>query len=65
MQLLSESSFVIRMVANITMTLYSCLGPCTFACIHHLLLNWSQFALLTYWKPLPCTKLMFIRLERL
>lgn len=36
MQLLGEGSFVIRMVANIAMTLYSCLGPCSLDCIHHL-----------------------------
>lgn len=65
MQLLGESSFVIRMVANIAMTLYSCLGPCGLACIHHLPSDRSQLSLLTHWKPLPCAGLMFIRLERL
>lgn len=65
MQLLGESSFVIRMVASIAMTLYSCLGPCGLACIHHLPSNWSQLSLLTHWKPLPYTELMFIKLERL
>lgn len=36
MQLLRESSFFIRMLANIAMTLHSCLGLCSLPCIHHL-----------------------------
>lgn len=36
LQLLSEGSFVTRMVANIAMTLHSCLGPGCLDCIRHL-----------------------------
>lgn len=36
LQLLREGSFVTRMVANISMTLYSCLGPGCLDCICHL-----------------------------
>lgn len=36
LQLLSEGSFVTRMVANISMTLHSCLGHGCLDCIHHL-----------------------------